>query len=370
MKIVINAILYHEKPRGVGVYLNNLIKNISQFDKKNEYFIYYGKWMKDYEFIQTTSPNINLIEISIPRNKLIRNLYQAFIFPIYILRHKPDLLHIPDTSPIIIKTTKTISTIHDLAEFYCPEKYSKVQAIGRKMIVKLQVALSDKIITISDFSRKTLIEKLNINKNKIITIYNGVDVEKFTKDVRREEIEKFEIEDKKYVLYVGEIERTKNVSILIEAHKELYKKGFKLVLCGKKGNDYGNILKIIDKHNLKNKIIFTNYVTENELIALYRNAWAFVFPSLFEGFGLPIIEGMASGVPVICSNKSCLPEIGGNAVLTFEPHDRNSLLDCYNQLYYNEDLVFKLNNLAKERVKEFTWEKMAKKVIEAYEDKR
>ncbi|WP_434640813.1 glycosyltransferase family 1 protein [Thermoanaerobacterium thermosaccharolyticum] len=369
MNIVINAILYHDKPRGVGTYLNNLLKELSIIDDENNYFIYYGSWMENYDFLKIKKNNFYFIKVSILRNKIIRNLYQLLIFPFAILKYKPDIVHIPDTSPVLIKTCKTISTIHDIAEFIYPEKYSKLQAFARRLIVKLQVKFSNKIITVSEFSRNMIIKKLNVDKNKIITIYNGVNLNRFYHVERFNIGKKFNIKRDEYLLFVGEIERTKNISTIIEALNILRSKNnFKLVISGKKGNDYNFIMSKIDNYKLNDRVIITGYVSETDLLELYSNCFAFIFPSLFEGFGIPIIEAMACGAPVISSNSSSLFEIGGDAVLFFDPNNPNELVEKINTLLFNNNVR---NNLIKngyKKIKHFNWQKSAEETLTVYKN--
>lgn len=367
MRIVINAILYNERPRGVGVYINNLIEELSHIDNINEYYIYYGKWMNEYDFTKINKKNFKLIKSNAPRNKILRNIYQLFIFPFSAMKLKADIIHIPDTSPVLFKTAKIVSTIHDLAEFVYPEKYSTIQALMRRIIVKTQIKFSDKIITVSKYSRDNIINIMEIKKEKITTIYNGVNLEKFYKVNSKIILDKLKLEKEKYILFVGEIERTKNVKIIIDSYKKLEnKEDYKIVICGKAGNDYDNIKTLINE-DIKKNIVFTGYVSDEELRELYSNAFAFVFPSLFEGFGLPILEALSCETPVISSNKTSLPEVGGEAILTFDPLNDLELVDMIKRIE-DENLRRKMKRLGIERLKNFSWEECSKHTKDIYEN--
>lgn len=369
MNIVVNAILFHEKPRGVGRYLNSLLSEISKIDTVNKYYIYYAPWMREYEFLKIDNKNFNFICLNlIPRNKILRNIYQGLIFPLVILKHRPDILHIPDTSPVFFTTCKTISTIHDLAEFHFPEKYSRVQSILRKILVKIQSKKSHKIITISSYSKKDIIDKLGVESNKVQVIFNGVDSHRFKKLIKSSNLPS-KIENKKYFLYVGEIERTKNVPIIIEAFNDLPKKiqnEYDLVIAGKKGNDYKKVLDMIEKYKLGNKIHLLNYVDEEQLVNLYNNCKCFIFPSLFEGFGLPILEAMSCGTCVLSSNSSSLPEVGGKSVIYFDPYNKNDLKDKIEKIINNSELYEKIKNSGLRRAKKFTWYNTAIETLKVY----
>lgn len=358
MKVAINAILYHEKPRGVGVYLNNLIASLTKINEENEYYVFYGEWMGAYEFTKLNNSNVKLIPVKCPRNKILRNLYQILVFPFVVLRYKVDIVHIPDTSPVLFKTTKVVSTIHDLAEFVYPQKYSKVQAFCRKLIVRNQTIFSDKIISISNYSKKHIVEKFNIPDDKVSMIYNGVNLEKFYHESTQDSLEKFNIKPQKYFLYVGEIERTKNVPAIILAYSKISKLiDHKIVICGKSGNDMINVQDLITD-DIKENIVFTGYVTDTELRELYSHSAAFVFPSLFEGFGLPILEALSCDTLVITSNRTSLPEVGGEAVLTFDPTKIEELADLMLQVSLNRN-NFDYPQQRKKQVESFSWEKCA-----------
>lgn len=368
MNIVINAILYHEKPRGVGRYLNNLILELSKIDKTNNYYIYYGEWMKEYSFLDVEQENFKFIETKIPRNTIIRNIYQGFIFPFLIKKHEVDVLHVPDTSPVFFTTCKTVSTIHDLAEFYVSEKYSKIQYLMRKIIVKGQAKKSDYILTVSQYSKNDIINRFDINANKITVTYNGVDKKILNKNSNLNELPKG-IKKNRYLLYVGEIEKSKNVGIIIEAFNLLtnnIKDELSVVIAGRKGNDYSNLIELVNKYNLNDKIKILDYVSDEELNSLYKNCNAFIFPSLFEGFGLPIIEAMASKVPVISSNSTCLPEVAGDAALLFNPNNNEELKIAIEKIILNENISNKLIEKGINRVKYFDWNKTARKTLEVY----
>ena len=365
MNIVINAVLYHEKPRGVGRYFNNLLPELAKIDHENEYYIFYGKWMDAYEFLKVEQSNIHFVCLDIPRNKIVRNLYLAIVLQLKIKKYKPDVYHQIDTSPILLKTCPTISTIHDLAEFEVPEKYSKFQSMSRKLYVRGQMKLSDLIITVSEYSKNDIIRRFHLPKEEVIVV-----PESSSSNLQPSKIKP---EHEKYILFVGEIERTKNLGIIIEAFEMLneeVKDTFSIHVVGRKGNDYENCKKVIERTGLEDKVIFHDYVDDEELLALYEKAYVFVFASLFEGFGLPVLEAMTLGVPVICSNATSIPEVGGYAVLTFNPKDKMELKGKLEQIISCPELREKLIESGLQRAAEFTPRVCAEKTLEVYEKLR
>lgn len=368
MNIVINAVLYHEKPRGVGRYFNNLLPKLAEIDNENQYYVIYGDWMSEYDFLKVKKENIHFIPLKISRNKIIRNLYLSILLPFKIKKFNPSVYHQIDTSPIMFRTCPVISTIHDLAEFEVPEKYSKIQSMSRKTYVKGQIRLSDIIITVSDYSKRDIIRRFKLDEKRVQVV-----PESSSSNLKPSETKP---QCENYFLFVGEIERTKNLGTIIEAFElldEKVKQKFSIHVVGKKGNDYSNCMKIIEKTNLKDKIVFHDYVDDSELLELYEKAYAFVFASLFEGFGLPVLEAMTLGVPVICSNATSIPEVGGDAVLTFDPLNKMDLKEKMERVINEQELRVQLIQAGQKRATEFTPLKCAQMTLDVYkkfEEKR
>ena len=276
--------------------------------------------MKNYEFLSINQSNFHFIELDIKNNVFYRNLYLAINLPLKCKKLKPDVFFLVDTQAIFLKPCKLVSTIHDLAEFVVPEKYSRMRAFIRRCIVRNQIKKSDHIITVSQYSKNDICSRFGVEKEKVTVVYNSVEEPKIN--------ELQEPDD--YILYVSEIERAKNLRTLIRSYVLLpgkIKSKYKLFVVGKKGNDYENVVQLIKDNEIEDRVHFFGFVSDDELKELYSKAYCFVFPSLFEGFGLPVLEAMAKGTPVICSNSSSIPEVGGSAVLTFDPLDENELMN-------------------------------------------
>lgn len=321
MNIVINAVLAYDQPRGVGRYINNLLPALAEIDKNNQYYIYYGKWMCKYDFLNVKQSNFRFIELDIKNTMISRNLYLAVRIPLDCKKYNPDVFFLIDTQALIVRPScKIVSTIHDLAEFVVPEKYSPKHAFIRRQIVKHQVKVSERIITVSQYSKADICRRFNIDYDKVKVVYNSVEQPNNT-ELRKPE---------NYLLYVSEVERAKNLSALIKAYISLpnkIQKDYMLYVVGKKGDDYDNVIKLIEEGRINDRVKFFGYVSDEELSDLYAKAFCFIFPSVFEGFGLPVLEAMAKGTPVICSNCSSIPEVGGEAVLTFNPYSETEITD-------------------------------------------
>ena len=360
MNIVINAVLAFEKPRGVGRYLNELLPALAEIDKSNQYFIYYGKWMKAYDFLNVQQENFTFIELNISNNQIFRNLYLAYILPLKCKKYRPDIYFLPDTQATFVKPCKIISTIHDIMEFDFPRKYSKMQGRLRRMVVRRQCKISDQIMTVSKFSKAEIIRYLKVQEDKVSVVPNSVAIPKIGTKV---------CDPEKYFLFVSETEWAKNAIVLLKAFNlldEKVKKAYKINIVGKKGNQYDEMISYIDNNGLHNKVEFYGYVSDDELKELYSKAYAFVFPSFFEGFGLPILEAMAQGVPVICSDRASMPEVGGEAVLTFDPHDPVALANVLNILINDALLRKTMIQKGLARVKDFSVSNQAEMILNKF----
>lgn len=365
MIIVIDAILSPVKPRGVARYTSELIKGLAGMDSENTYYIFYGSWMKSYDFLAIQQPNFHFIEKDIPSGMIRRNMYKCFVLPVLAQKLKGDVFHVTDTSPILYKTCPVISTIHDLAEFVLPEKYSRLSAFCRRKYLWFQTRLSDRILTVSQYSAHQIQKRFPAAEGKITVTYNGVDQKRFadspdgTDNSRKQP----------YFLYIGGMEHSKNVPILVEAFARLpeeCRSEYQLRLIGEPNTDTPLILKTIEKYQLQERVKVSDYVSEEELIAQYRDAFAFVHPSKYEGFGIPIIEAFASGIPVIAANATCFPEICQDAALLFEPDDADDCARQMMKLIESEELRREMVRRGDKRRMDFTWERLCRQTRECY----
>lgn len=358
MNIVINAIIAYEKPRGVGRYFNNLLPWLIKLDKgDNQYYIYYGKWMESYDFLKVESPNVHFIEAKVKNNPILRNIYQATVLAKDCKKYDPDILFLINTLAIVKKPCKLLSTIHDIMEYDFPEKYPFIQRHFRRAVVSHQAKISDRIITDSEYSKNAISNRLGIDKDNIDMIPCSVSMRD------RQEI----VTPDKYFLFVSETEKAKNLMGLIEAFAVLpedVKAEYHVEVVGREGNDHARIVQRITELGLGDKIVFHGYLSDEELNNMFLHAYAFVFPSFFEGFGLPVLEAMACNTPVLCSNVSSIPEVGGDAVLTFDPRDPMDLRDQMVKIVKDPDLRSRMVEEGYTRACQFTEENTARKTLD------
>jgi len=356
-RILIETIALLIPLTGIGRYTLEISKRLRK-DESFEYYYFYGFHSKELILDQKESKLKRLKQLlkSIPvlkkMTRKIINIISKFTQQKYDLYWQPNF--IPNDT---IKAKKIVTSVHDFS-FILYEKYHPKERIEhfKKYFFK-NIYLSDAIITGSQYSKSEILERLDFKDKDVHVIYHGIDHNIF-RLYSNIELE-FEL-PKKFLLSVGSIEPRKNLIGLLEAYNALsndIKEEYKLVLVGFKGWENKEIMKLIEAN--KENIIYLGFITDQELAKVYNLASIFVFPSFYEGFGLPIIEAFACGTPVLSSNATSLPEVGGDAVLYCDPHDSKNIAEKLVLLIENSDLQNDLRVKGLERAKQFSWEKSA-----------
>jgi len=349
------------------IVTENLVKNILKIDKKNEYYLIHSQ--------KSNHPiyKLGAKEIIIPANKLkLFKLYRKlFIINNLIKKYKLELVHEPSPILPIISGTHFIATVHDIIPLLFPKIVSTRLKIYFQLFFKYQVKRASHLIAVSNYTKNDIIKFLKIPKHKISVVYNGVDKQYklLNKSLCKKFLQKKYKIPKNFLLYVGTLDPRKNVRLILLAFEKL-KRHFpllKLVIVGK--NDWKNyeIVKIIKQLGIQDKVIFTGFVPDEELPSFYNSAAVFVFPSLYEGFGLPPLEAMACGCPVITSNTSSLPEVVGDAGIMVNPHDIKGLANAIEKVLTNKKLRQQMIKNGLKQAKKFSWEKCAKETLKVYE---
>jgi len=349
-------------------YATNLVEALAEIDTKNQYTLYVTKAAAVQRF-QGRWPNVS-VRMTLPHTPLIR-------IPLTLsaeLRRNPvDLLHVQFTAPPICPCPVVVS-IHDLAFEHLPETFKRRSRFQLRFTVRRTARKAAEIITISDYSKCDIIKTYKINPAKVTVTPLAApaafapvtDPAELDRVARRHGI----IGD--YVLAVGSIQPRKNLNRLIEAYSGLVAaRGAALVpmlvLVGKRAWLYRDTLDLVEKQGLRDKIIFTGYVPELDLPALYSGALFFVYPSYFEGFGLPPLEAMQCGTPVVVGNRTSLPEVVGDAGLLVDPFDIPSIASGLAQMLDNSEFRTQLRVKGLERARAFNWKRTAELTLEVYQ---
>jgi glycosyltransferase involved in cell wall biosynthesis len=283
-----------------------------------------------------------------------------------------DIFHNPSQVITAFKfSQKYIITIYDITPNLYPETHTDIITFVHRYLLPKALKTSDKVITISHHTKNDIIKHFKIPENKIKVIHLAAN-ENY-KPLNEKEIinikQKYNL-NYSFILYVGTLEPRKNIPTLLKALYKLKKQGIKhkLAITGKKGWKYKSIFETIEKLNLQKDVIFTGYVPDEDLPALYNAADLFVYPSLYEGFGLPPLEAMQCGTPVITSNTSSLPEVVGDAGIMVNPYDVDELANNMYGVLTNDGLREELSKKGLERAKLFSWKKCAEEHLKVYEE--
>lgn len=354
------------KGTGIGTYTYNILKHLPQINKKNHFHLYWSG--KEYE--EFLSDNCNIIIAS----KKHRNFFEQCYFPSNLEHEKIDLFHIPQNGIGLTEniSCKKIVTIHDLIPYIMPETVGKGYLIKFLEELPKIIKLCDAIITVSEWSKKDIIKFFPNAENKIYVTPLAADIK--YKPLNREKCSFFL--DKTYninapfILYIGGFSQRKNVKSLILAFSNIYKalnKEYKLVIVGAYKDEINSLNVLKTNLDLSNKIVFTGYVPDNHLPIFYNACETFVYPSLYEGFGLPPLEAMSCGAPVITSNLSSIPEVTSDSSILINPFDIHEIETSILTLLNDENLKENLGNKGLIHSKDFSWNKTAEETLKVYE---
>lgn len=356
---------------GVGEYTYGLLNAIFEIDKVNQYFLFYNSHADVAKFIpKWEQNNVHFVQTKWP-NKLFNFSLRLFKRPrldklmAKISKQNIDVFYSPNINfTSLAEKTKSILTIHDLSFEFFPEFYSLKQRLWHKIInAKKQCEQASVILTPSENTKKDIMKKYAIAGEKIKALYPGLDAGFNTSaNVAPNIKQKYNLPEK-FILFLGTLEPRKNIIGLIEAFEKSFSKlssPYSLVIAGTKGWRSKYIFQRIESSPIKNQIKFIDYVDPADKPALYKAADLFVFPSFYEGFGFPVIEAMASGTPVITSNRSSLPEITEGAAFLINSSDTNAISEAMIKILNSANLKTYFKNKDLTQAAKFNWTTTAK----------
>ncbi|MFA5104866.1 MAG: glycosyltransferase family 1 protein [Candidatus Margulisiibacteriota bacterium] len=369
MKIAINAMLLMSPRFGIWTYIYNLIEHLARIDAQNNYEIFSGSRV----LLLGGSQNFKISNpcCDLPRASA-RIMWEQFVQPFLINKGSFDVFHSPDhILPFLPIKAKKIVTVHDLCFYKHPETFPLMKRSYKKLVTPGSLRRADRIIADSASTKKDIIDIFAIPADKISVVHIGAGVE-FRKIIDAGILLRLKKErglEKPFLLFVGTLEKRKNIEGLIDAYilaVREHKIDHDLVVVGRKGWLYEGIFKKVQREGLAGKIKFIFDARQEELPGIYNLADLFVYPSVYEGFGLPVLEAMACGTPVITSNVSSLPEVAGDAAILIDPHDTGVLALTIVKVLQDDQLKKCLSQKGVERAKQFGWDKCARQTLEVY----
>lgn len=363
IRVCVNGMADNNEIRGPVRYIYELVRHLDA-----ELFnvtLIAGIWQK--EIYRELEDNIRVLYFNVNRGKWSRARFFAFTVPQILKKHEIEVYHIPDTKPVpaFVSRAKIVSTIHDAAEFVVPFRFGRLQSFYRRIVERIQAQRSNGLITDSNSSKTDLVRYLGVQAERIEVIHIGATPLETARTATGPKFGRCGILS---ILFVGVLENGKNVDRLVAAFGSLspdIRNKSHLYLAGRKGNAYRAICETIERFGIQSQVEMLGYVDDQTLAALYRDASVFAYVSEYEGFGLPVLEAMLRGLPVLTSNRSSLPEVAGSAALIVET-DVQSISAGLERLLTDEDLRGELSRKGPARAAEFDWAKTARKTEAVY----
>ncbi len=359
---------------GIGRYTREIVRALAKVGSENEYHLYSAKRPKETSIPNSlpTGPNFSYHEAPLSERWLYRIWYRMSLpIPVQWITGNLDLLHSPDfVLPPLRDNIPSLLTVHDLSFVHYPETFTDNLVRYLNNIVPRSIEAASHILADSQSTKDDLLAIWGVSPEKVTVLYSGVDSmfrpvtdNHLLQDARR----RYGLGDEPYLLTVGTVQPRKNYQVLARAFKSISQNhSHNLVIVGGMGWLHKQLLEEIEKQDLVHRVILTGFVDDSDLPALYSGATLFTFPSLYEGFGLPLLEAMACGVPVISSNASSLPEVTGKAAVLLSPMDEVGWTETIHQLLIDPSLRTRLVASGFIRARDFTWNNSAVQLLAIY----
>jgi glycosyltransferase involved in cell wall biosynthesis len=352
---------------GIGTYIRNLLRHLARIDQSTEYVVLCPE--AECQTVREFGENFRTVAEGAPGY----SLREQITIPMDLRRERVDLFHAPHYVLPPLTPCKSVVTIHDCIHLrfpqYLPHRIGYAYA---RTSLWIAAHRSSHILTVSEASKRDILDYFSVPSSKIDVIYNGID-ERFSETPAEDDVERVRERyqlDHPFILYAGNIKPHKNLERTISAFHLLRKSGefdqVKLVIIGDEIAKYAALRHAVHRHKLHKHVRFFGFVQDRTLAILYRLAAVFVFPSLYEGFGLPPLEAMASGTPVITSNVSSLPEVVGDAAMLVDPLQPEAIAHALRRVLTDSGLREDLRARGLERARHFSWDRSIRRVREIY----
>jgi glycosyltransferase involved in cell wall biosynthesis len=347
---------------GINWYIYNLLHHLPEMASDIEYTVFTS------ERRYTVTPGIHLQVSRLPTDRPpVRILWEQALQPWAVRRAKLDLLHSPAFVGPLFSACPLVVTVHDLSFLFFPQSFRTLNRSYLRLFTWLSVRRAQRVLAVSESTKRDLVQYYGLSPAKVDVVYNGVD--SAFRPLPAEQVAAFRRQaglPERFMLFVGTLEPRKNVVRLIEAYARLPKERPPLVLVGGKGWLYEQIFAQVEALNLSGQVHFAGYVLAEDLPLWYNAADLFVYPSLYEGFGLPPLEAMACGTAVITSTASSLPEVVGKAGLAVDPTDTEALATAMGQMLIAKDLREQMQAEGLAQAQKFSWAKTARCTVGSY----
>jgi glycosyltransferase involved in cell wall biosynthesis len=353
---------------GIGTYIRNLLRHLARIDTDTEFVVLCRD--EDCAFAAELGENFR----AVPERSRAYSVREQFAVPVDLRREGAGLFHAPHYVLPPLTPCRSVVTIHDCIHLrfpqYLPNRLSYAYARSSLWIAAHRSA---RVLTVSEASKRDILNFFSVPESKVSVIYNAID-ERFFEEPAPDAVmrvkERYQLNDP-FILYAGNIKPHKNLERLIEAFHTIRRgdlEHVKLLIIGDEISKYASLRRAVHKYKLHKHVRFFGFVPDATLAILYRLARVFVFPSLYEGFGLPPLEAMASGTPVITSNVSSLPEVVGDAAMLIDPYEPDALAGAMRRVLADDRLREDMRERGLARVREFSWERSIRRVRDIYQE--
>jgi len=367
------------KRTGVEEYTINILEQLFELDKKSEYILFLNSFHGSNFDLQIFSKykNVSIKQFHYP-NKILNLCFWYLGWPcVDEMIGGVDVFFMPNINFVALsEKTKLVLTIHDLSYEIFPESFSLKRRLWHSILNPRKLARrADQIIAVSDSSKNDIVSQWKINPQKIQRIYNGIG-EDF-EQVDRNDPKLIEVKEKyhlpfNFIFYLGTVEPRKNIPAIVKAYDQLRSLNnpqldkYKLVIAGGKGWKTGKILDIMRESKFTEDIIFTSCIRNEDKAAVYTLASLFVYPSFFEGFGIPVLEAMRCALPVVTSNTSSIPEVAGSGAIMIDPDKPDELFLAIKEILLNRDFCANLKEQAQKQAIKFNWKTSARELLTVF----
>ncbi len=368
MRIAIDATSVPPSPAGAGMYAIELVRALAERDARDGYALFTrGAWFDD---VARDRPNWRIERVN-AGSRPARLAWEHTQLPAALERLRIDVLHSTHhTLPLRSGGARRVVTIHDVTFFRIPERYPPLRRLYMQTLTRLSARVADAIIVPSRAVREDVLRVLGVPESRVTVVYEAASADYRPVDraagaviAARHGVQQ------EYVLSVGSLEPGKNRARLIRAMRQLRDEDidYALLVIGQKAWDYEREFRLVNELGMRDRVVFAGYVPQADMPALYSGATAFACPSLYEGFGLPVLEAMACGAPTLTSNVSATAEVAGDAAILVDPFSISAIRDGLRQMLTDEALRTRLSEAGRSRAAQFSWDRAADETHAVYQ---
>ncbi len=367
MKIGIDLTIFRSY-QGTEVFTENLITALVGISNDHQLYIFKGatQFAELDKLAQSLPDRVEVVNFERLRNSVGVIITQQLLLPWYILRHGIKVVYSPSPFFSFLAPCHKINTIHDAAY----KRYKEFRNVFSRLYIQLSFLLSPLckvIVTVSDFSKQELVSCYGFDSDSLVVVGEALPkLPEVNSNMDSEVLAKFDLEKKQYLFYVGSLNPRKNIAGMIKSFAHYLIKypdsSLKFVLAGNQNQDFANLQPLLDRLQLGKRIVFVGFISNQEKVVLLRQSVALFFASYYKGFGLPILEAQALGVPVITANTTSLPEVAGDAALLVDPHNLEEMVKAIHEVQ-QVDVADQLIARGKQNVLKFDWSNCAKTLL-------